>query len=66
MASFAPEREIIYEFHRIGLYVKVTAVDVKTHEEISITGAASAPREYLEKLARDKLKLVLGKKGLWS
>lgn len=66
MASFTPEREVIFEFHRIGAYVKVTAMDVRTHEEVSITGAATAPKEYLEKLAYDKLKLVLGRKGLWS
>ena len=57
-------REIIFEFHRIGAYVKVIAMDVSTQEEISITGAANAPQEYLEKLARDKLFMVLGKKGL--
>ena len=57
-------REIIFEFHRIGAYVKVSAFDVATHEEISITGAASATQEYLERLARDKLMLVLDKKGL--
>jgi hypothetical protein len=57
-------REIIFEFHRVGLYVKVTAMDVATQEEISITGDAKAPQEYLEKLARDKLINVLRKKGL--
>lgn len=65
MASFAPAREVIFEFHRLGMYVKVIAMDVKTQEEVSITGAASAPQEYLEKLAYNKLKLVLDKKGLW-
>lgn len=59
-------REIIFEFHRIGGFVKVVAVDVKTQEEISITGAANAPKEYLQKLASDKLRMVLEKKGLWS
>ena len=57
-------REIIFEFHRIGAYVKVIAMDVSSQEEISITGAANAPQEYLEKLAKDKLFLVLGRKGL--
>lgn len=66
MNVVTPEREIIFEFHRIGAYIKVMAVDVKTQEEVSITGAANAPREYLQKLAYDKLKLVLGRKGLWS
>lgn len=66
MSSLRPDREVIFEFQRIGAYVKVIAVDVKTQEEVSITGAANAPREYLEKLAYDKLKLVLGRKGLLS
>lgn len=57
-------REIIFEFHRIGAYVKVVAMDVTTQEEVSITGAANAPQEYLEKLARDKLHLMLQRKGL--
>jgi len=64
MAHSIPAREVIYEFNRIGLYVKVMAIDVETQEEVSITGAASASKEYLERLARDKLFLVLGKKGL--
>lgn len=57
-------REIIFEFHRIGAYVKVTAMDVASQEEVSITGAANAPQDYLERLARDKLLMVLGRKGL--
>lgn len=56
-------REIIFEFTRIGAYVKVTAFDVLTQEEVSITGAATATQNYLERLARDKLMLVLDKKG---
>lgn len=59
-------REIIFEFHRLGAYVKVTAMDVATQEEISITGAVGASQDYLQKLARDKLTIVLRKKGLLS
>lgn len=58
------QREIIFEFHRIGGFVKVVAMDTATQEEVSITGAANAPQPYLEKLARDKLLLVLKQKGL--
>jgi hypothetical protein len=57
-------REILYEFHTIGMYVKVMALDVATQEEVSITGAPNAPKAYLEKLARDKLFLRLRQKGL--
>lgn len=62
--TFSTDREILYEFYRIGLYVKVTAMDAMTQEEVSITGAASASKEYLQKLARDKLYHVLQKKDL--
>lgn len=64
MASSAPAREVIYEFHRLGLYVKVVAMDVTTQEEVSITGAATASKEYLQKIAHDMLLLVLRQKGL--
>jgi len=56
-------REIIFEFHRVGAYVKVTAMDVETQEEVTITGDAKATQDYLEKLARDRLLQVLKKKG---
>lgn len=64
MSSALTGREVIYEFHRLGQYIKVVAMDVATQEEISITGAVGAPREYLQKIAYDKLLLVLKQKGL--
>lgn len=66
MASFRPQREVIFEFHRVGIYVKVSALDIKTQEEVSLMGPASASKEYLQKLGYDKLKMVLEKKGLWT
>jgi hypothetical protein len=62
--SKSTPREIIFEFHRIDAYVKVSAADVATGEEVSIIGDAKAPKHYLERLARDKLLLALKKKGL--
>jgi hypothetical protein len=59
----SPEREIIFEFHRLGAYVKVSAIDVSTKCEVSITGAANAPQEYLQRLARQKLALALEKES---
>src|SRR3546814_3110849 len=35
-------REIIFEFHRVGGYVKVSAVDTLTSAEVSIVGPPSA------------------------
>ncbi len=57
-------REIIFEFHRLGAYVRVAAMDVATQEEVTITGDVKATQDYLKKLARDRLMQVLKKKGL--
>lgn len=46
------------------MYVKVMAMDVATQIEISMTGAASAPKEHLEMLARNKLLNELKKQGV--
>jgi hypothetical protein len=64
MTSSTPKREIIFEFHRLGSYVKVVAMDVTTQEEVSITGTLTATKEYLKKIAYDKLMMVLRQKGL--
>ncbi|MGE0251805.1 MAG: hypothetical protein AB7G80_04040 [Dongiaceae bacterium] len=54
-------REIIFEFQTIGRSVKVTALDVATDTEISITGDAGAPEAYLKQVALKKLEYVLSK-----
>ena len=59
-------REIIIEFFPNGIYVKVSAMDVKTLTEVSIQGAASASESYLKKNALKRLEYVLRKKGLIS
>jgi hypothetical protein len=64
MNILKPQREVIFEFHQVGGYIKVTAMDADTQEETSITGAATATRDYLQKLAYDKLMLTLRKKGI--
>ncbi|MCB9965239.1 MAG: hypothetical protein H6855_04070 [Rhodospirillales bacterium] len=60
------ERDVIFEFQPMGVYVKVTAMDVKTLTEISIQGAATAPESLLKKNALKRLDYVLKKKGLIS
>jgi hypothetical protein len=57
-------REVIIEFFPMGIYVKVSAMDVKSLTEISIQGAASAPEALLKKNALKRLEYVLKKKGL--
>ncbi len=55
-------KEIIFEFRRVGAYVKVTAMDPATLTEISIVGAPDAGEAMLKATARRKLEYVLEKK----
>ncbi|NCT40755.1 MAG: hypothetical protein GW778_03720 [Alphaproteobacteria bacterium] len=57
-------REVIIEFHPIGMYVKVSAMDVASLTEISIQGPASASEDLLKRNALKRLEYVLKKKGL--
>lgn len=57
-------REVIIEFHPVGAYMKVSAMDTQSLTEISIQGPSSAPREMLQKNALRRLEYVLKKKGL--
>ena len=59
-------REIIIEFHPLGAYVKVSAMDVQTLTEISIQGPVSASKEALKHNALKRLEYVLKKRGLIS
>ena len=56
-------REIIFEFQRVGGYVKVSAVDTLTSAEVSIVGPPSAGQVQLERLAAKKLEYVLRKRA---
>jgi len=56
-------REIIFEFQRVGGYVKVSAVDTMTSAEVSIVGPPSAGQVQLERLAARKLEYVLKKRA---
>jgi hypothetical protein len=57
------EREVIFEFLRVGAALKVTAVDAATGTEASIVGDPRASQEILCRLARQKLAYVLSKKS---
>jgi hypothetical protein len=59
----AGEREVIFEFLRVGTAVKVTAVDVATGIEASIVGDPAAGETALKRLARQKLEYVRAKRG---
>jgi hypothetical protein len=52
-------REVIFEFYRVGAYVKVSAVDPVTCIEVQIMGPANAGREPLERIALRKLRRAI-------
>lgn len=57
-------REIIFEFQPIGIYMKVTAMDVASLTEISINGPVNAGEAVLRQNALKRLEFVMRKKGL--
>ena len=63
MSTAGPRREVYFEFTAIGGSVKVTAIDSKTGLEVSIVGPARAPQAELERIALQKLRAQLARRG---
>lgn len=57
-------REVIIEYHPLGNFVKVSAMDTQSLVEVSIQGPASANEELLKRNALKRLEYVMKKKGL--
>ena len=57
-------REVILEFHQVGAYVKVSAVDPVTLTEVSIVGNPAAGEAALRRAAIRKLEYVLERDGV--
>jgi len=55
-------QETLFEFHRVGAYMKVTALDPDTGLEVSIDGPANASEYTLRTNAQRKLEAVLRKR----
>lgn len=55
----AEEREVIFEFIRVGVALKVTAVDAETGIEASIVGDPAAGNASLRRIAKQKLDYVM-------
>ncbi|MBP2230349.1 DUF6898 family protein [Azospirillum agricola] len=53
-----PGGEVLFEFHRVGSYMKVTAIDAQTGVEVSVAGPASGSVELLKRTAMNKLRYV--------
>ena len=49
------EGEVIFEFRRVGAFVKASAIDVASGVEVSITGPANADQSTLRRAALAKL-----------
>ena len=62
IGAMARHREALIEFHRVGAYVKVSAVDPETLTEVSIVGDPAAGEDALTRTAVRKLDYVLKKK----
>lgn len=66
MTTLISNREVFIEFHSIGQFVKVTAMDTATMTEISIQGSASSSEATLKNAALKRLEYVLKKNGVIS
>ncbi len=51
--------DVIIEFHQVGAYVKVSAVDTATYTEVSIVGDPTRSEDALKRAAVRKLEYVL-------
>lgn len=56
-------REVIIEFHRVGSYVKVSAVDPRTLIEVAIVGDPAVGEAALKRAAVRKLEYVMNRKA---
>jgi Domain of unknown function (DUF6898) len=54
---------IIIEFHRVGAYVKVSAIDPRSLTEVSIVGNPAAGEKALARAAIRRLEYVLARKA---
>jgi hypothetical protein len=52
-------RDALFEFHRIGAFVKVTAIDTETGIEVSIVGPSNGGDALLRANALRKLEAAL-------
>ena len=52
---------VLFEFIRIGAYVKVIAVDERTGTEVSMVGDPSRSSDYLKRVALQKLERVMAR-----
>ncbi|WNJ98562.1 hypothetical protein L2D14_11850 [Thalassospiraceae bacterium LMO-JJ14] len=54
--------EVLFEFHRVGSYIRVVAVDPRSNVEITMVGDPQVGEAALKRAAIRKLKYVIAKK----
>ena len=59
--SAEPGREVYFEMTRVGVSVRVAAIDAATGVEVTVVGPASAAQSDLQQLALAKLKTRLAR-----
>lgn len=57
------EGEVLLEYHRVGAYVKVSAIDPATQTEVSIVGDPKRSEAELARVALNKLKYVMSRQA---
>ncbi len=62
MLAGMDKRSVIIEFHSVGAFVKVSAIDSATLVEVSIVGDPAAGEAALERAVMRKLEYVLARR----
>ena len=57
-------KEVLYEFRRVGSFVRVCAIDPETRTEVIMVGDPKQGLEVLKRIATRKLIYVMRKKGI--
>ncbi|WP_372396959.1 hypothetical protein ABMY26_23030 [Azospirillum sp. HJ39] len=63
MTAAGGNGEVLFEFQRVGSYLKVVAIDAKTGVEVTVAGPATGSLELLKRTAINKLRFVQSKPG---
>lgn len=63
MTAAGGDGEVLFEFQRVGSYLRVTAIDAKTGVEVTVAGPATGSQELLKRTAINKLRFVQNKSG---
>ena len=57
-------REVLFEFFKVGKYIRVSAIDPDSGTEVIMIGDPKQGQEVMKRLATRKLVYVMNKKGV--